>query len=189
MRSQQQYEAAVGALTSSVNEHVCALQSTIEKWHSTLTTLKADLELATAFYEKVGVAFPSEVLARNFDAVYNEGTIWGYFRDIANSLKRPYIRAEIKQKLVYDNRTREHYVTSYVELTAPFSTKMGNLFAGLMILSTQLPVSPDMRGPVCHDHGKGTYKFIFTGPDGRAMFDGWLEQCRTDPVFKLCLGV
>jgi hypothetical protein len=112
--------------------------------------------------------------------------LFTYFREIALRLERPFL-------YVYDRHvyTRGGGILSMAELTVPRNKRLEKVVGGLMILGQSVDDVSAMThaaGPVGRCDTKGQWHFFFIGDDGPSLLDMFVEQCRTDPVFRLCLN-
>lgn len=175
-----EFDETVGALTHRLTHRINTI---VEQHQALLATTIQMLREATEEYMITSVAILRPKLVSKYKAL-SEGTkLSAYFRKLAKSLNRPFVVAT-------EGATGHYRVMPYVELRIPNTTRMTNITAGLMLLSQPCEKTYkgfNIQGPLGHDHPINGYQFYFIGAEGRKLFDGWLEQCCTDPVFKIVL--
>jgi hypothetical protein len=102
-----------------------------------------------------------------------------YFKEVAKSLKRPFIHM----------REIEGYVervgwSVYWLLSVPKKPRLQNIVAGLLMACDNTP-----DAYVKHIQHDRSWEFIFTGSKGKELREYWLQSCRVDPVFRICLDL
>jgi hypothetical protein len=143
------------------------------------------LERLHSLYLRTGVAVFTSSDLEDFET-RAEFKLRGFFRSVATELGRPYVSADVGH--------------SRIELRIPKGEKCNNLAAGLMLVAKDIPgpfkdqAYHWRRWHADNDHhtvtrvdGNGSWLFFFNGEEGRKLFNQFLEQCRTDPVFKVIL--
>jgi hypothetical protein len=176
------FEETVGALTHHVNR-------IIEQQQTLLDTTISLLKEATEEYVATSVAVLRPKLVWKYKAVSNGGKLSSYFRNLSTSLKRPFVMATEAEIHVHV-RPGEHRTVPYVRLQLPNTTRVSNICAGLMLISqpcTKGYKGFNIVGPLGHEHTPNTHVFYFIGGEGRELFDAWLAECRTNPIYKIVL--
>jgi hypothetical protein len=74
---------------------------------------------------------------------------------------------------------------AYWILTVPKSNKLKNVVAGLLMVADNITTEPFL----VHISHERKWVFQFYGKQGQEMKDHWLEQCKTDSVFRLCMDL
>jgi hypothetical protein len=144
---------------------------------------------ATKFYESTSVALVTQEIA---SAINRAGLkAKAYYKALAAEMKRHLLYAETSTANTYD---RGRYLThAVVSLTISKKRRLENIVAGLLLLATKCASEHDARmslSPVSTvDQSSAFWSFFFVGEEGRKIFDGFVEQCRTDPVFKIVIGM
>jgi hypothetical protein len=105
-----------------------------------------------------------------------------YFRELATEHGRPAIHA-IEQSLYYGG-------TTAVELRLPRTQRLDIIVGQLVLLASEAKYRYAIgRNAGILDKIETTRSrfFYFKGGEGKALFEHWLNQCRTDPVFRISL--
>lgn len=154
--------------------------------------LIGQLRRATQEYIDLGVAFVPSYLASDISAHLNM-TPQTFFREVAAGTNRPFVYAFENGQYLYGNIPQVGWSSksvNYVELALPRKRTTENLVAGLMLISANIENMSDLLSvtqPVAKEETARTWTFYFIDKPGRKVFDDWLEQCRTNPVFRLIL--
>lgn len=87
-------------------------------------------------------------------------------------------------------------IESRLELTIPHTKRLECVTSALILVSVEPHntnrysgryEAENMDAPVVRWADTRNYYFMFKGEAGHKIFDGFLEQCRTDPVFRVAL--
>ncbi len=104
----------------------------------------------------------------------------GFLRMVAKDLKRPFVLADVCQD---EEKVR------WVTLSIPRIKRLHNLISALLLVSSEHYGNrwriPD-NVPVARVDQGNAWVFHFQ-KEGIEIFDNFLNQCRTDPIFRICL--
>lgn len=94
----------------------------------------------------------------------------------------PLVREANSHKWIKEDRTEVK-----VELALPKIKRLRVVVAPLLLVAEKL--RPGRYPPVViYDQGVSAWRFIFRGEDGLAIYDGFIDRCRTDPICRIAIG-
>lgn len=143
------------------------------------------LEHETREFLNLGVAVVHEgwdfevAQATNMTAV-------NYFKQIQRDAAKPFVLMEEKSGRVKEYHNGAMYIASCWKLTAPKAPRLKNVIAPLLLVAeTNFP--DDRQPPVVLEKHDRTWVIWFFDAMGETLREGWLEKCKTDPIFRVCL--
>lgn len=131
------------------------------------------------------------VVSHNFDTrtpeLTNESALKKFSKEVARELGRPFIFCVKPHRLV---AVHNGVPVQLSTLLIPDGARFTTLHSALALVSEPLRYSHStpsysLDAPGVGRHNRGPYCFV--GDNGHAILDAWLEQCRTDPVFRVVL--
>jgi hypothetical protein len=144
-----------------------------------------EIERATRGYLETSIA----ILERDYTDTDKAGMVRGqpiknYLRRIAKDMKRPFVYAEVLSWHPWTNGKRDKSQTEWGgSLRLPSHNRFKPMLAALLLVAEPY----GNHGPVVHRPGQTYNHFNFSGDGGRIVLEGFIEQCRADPVFRVCL--
>lgn len=150
--------------------------------------LRSRLAAATEAYQKTGVAFCTRELAQSF-SLLPDRTPRNYFKALAKQLGRPLVYAYItKPRFSWRAKGGDGNWSTDIELSIPTSERCKGLVSGLTLLAVPKREWKESDA-VSHDHTPRAWNFRFYGEAGRAIFDGFVETCHTNPIQRVILNL
>ncbi len=114
-------------------------------------------------------------------------------RAVAKEYKRPFILLDITKRTENDGRGRQPMWRAI--LAIPKIQKLDQVVAGLILLSENVDSAVSDVQYDLHKYKqprmqlRGTKRYFYFGEQHKPILDAWLERCKSDPVFKVCLGI
>jgi hypothetical protein len=187
---------ALGETLDRIEAHRADVESTLrnqiyhcDSSHRRLVDLVQD---ATRRYVATGVAYPDAALfhedtrsIHDYMNVLHCGNTMDHFRGLATEMGRVFISAHSQEVF-----SRRNGYNNTICLRLPKNKRMENMAASFMVAGPKIDDEKELNSEmlVARVDTKALWYFYFVGDQGKEFFEGWLEQCRTDPVFKICIN-
>lgn len=156
------------------------------------TRTKSDvLATATEEFLRTGVAWSrsaSTVVFPSKDRSLIDDAVRVLLREVAKAAKRPFIHATSEW---YGDRTDGLEECLVTILTIPRLAKLNTVTMGLFMASVENKQKYNRwraDDAVTGWDNKTNHYFQFKGDVGHRIFDAFLEQCTSDPVFRIVLN-
>jgi hypothetical protein len=173
--------------TEAIERLNLKLEPAIDAYNAAIDNLRAlpaKLQHLTHIYRELGVARFSTREADTFEQ--NGIGLRSYFKELSSAAGRPHVVAE---------EVQDHWAGTYIHLQLPSNKRTSNLIAGLLLVTEEKSVANAwaLRQIIRENQGKalrsmaGGWHFYFIGAGGISLFNSWLQQCASEPVFRVIL--
>lgn len=154
---------------SVLQEAQAATIRNLRNWESAYQNAMVELNVGVKEFERTGVAFTTERLNELISRYSLPITALAFYKQVAKDLNREFVYAN------------QPYNYNEIFLRVSKASRLKNLVSTLIVAGA--------GGPIVELHEPKTWVFQFLGSEGITFFKYWREQCCTNPVMRITLGL
>jgi hypothetical protein len=179
------YDDKARQLTIVTTNELIRLQQHFDEFKDKAEMAKLILEKRTQEYLDCGVAYNCTAFQAAFQMIPGSDPKI-YFKEMSKELNRPFVYAEDTKTHGYFGGSYKYH--EYTQLTVPATNRLKNIVAGMNLVARHDAMLGEGHG-VTTEHSERTWRFRFEGEDAMQVLYDFLENCRTNPVYRITLGV
>ncbi|HLL29010.1 MAG TPA: hypothetical protein VKT73_15340 [Xanthobacteraceae bacterium] len=147
----------------------------------------AAIQAAFDGFEKDGIVYISKEAAGLLHQIGS--SLRDEFKELASKSDRIRPFAEEEARSRWDEATQTWREIPLITMDVRRSKRSQQLVSSLLLVSKVVRRGEQAEEGVSRIERKGNWTFVFFDEEGTKVFHAWREACRTNPVFRIILGV